>query len=216
MSSELRRQGSWRWLVSCQLVFLFHFSISDRKNLPNLSLWRLAQVEAGYYLLGSTLSKCQNLQTLVLAGGIFSFSLVAVSQGRSLPLPFLIQSLKRLFLTSIKISNGPCQQRTWFGSWVRWKGPSSLHSPSNWPAIFPLASNLSRTIWIATVFCPHSIQALLTFILDYVSFAYLLEYSESFKGLSNVKQLALRPTNLRLEPWFSEQPGLVKWERAKE
>jgi len=58
---------------------------------------RLTQVEAGYHALGSILIKCQNLQTLVLAGG-FSFSLVAISQGRSLPLPFLTQSLKTLFL----------------------------------------------------------------------------------------------------------------------
>ena len=90
--------------------------VRDFKGSPNkeespsfIKLWvaldfaaerQLTQAEAGYQLLESMLRKCQTLQTLVLAGGIYSFRLVAISQGRSLPLPFLTQSLKRLFVGS--------------------------------------------------------------------------------------------------------------------
>jgi len=59
----------------------------------------LTQDDSTYQALRIILTKCQHLQTLVLAGGIY-VPLVAISQERRLPLPFLTQSLKRLFLIS--------------------------------------------------------------------------------------------------------------------
>jgi len=61
-------------------------------------------------------------------------------------------------------------------------------------------------------------QATLSFNLDYSSFIYLLEYSETFKGLSNVKQLALRPkviwddgsiNSRRYKRWRGDESSLV-------
>ena len=109
---------------------------------------RLTQVEAGYYALGSILIKCQNLQNLVLAGGIYSFPLVAISQGRSLPLPFLSHSLKRLFLNSSAHykSNMTAQIMIWILGELK----RSLVSP----LALKLTSNLSPGL----LFSPHDLN----------------------------------------------------------
>ena len=57
----------------------------------------LTQVEAESVALGRILSKCQNLQTLLLEGGI-PFNLTDLFNGRDLPIPFLPYSLKQLYL----------------------------------------------------------------------------------------------------------------------
>ena len=71
---------------------------------------------------------------------------------------------------------------------------------------------------MAKVFCPYLTQAPIEFNLDKLSFACLLEYSETFKGLSNVKQLALRPRivwdddfiyNRGWQRWRGEESNLV-------
>ena len=62
-----------------------------------------------------------------------------------------------------------------------------------------LTSNLSPGLQpfprdlIGIVFCSNLTQASLGFNLDYSAFNYLSEYLETFKGLSEVKQLALEP-----------------------
>jgi len=70
------------------------------KALNSTAGRNLTQMEAKNRALESILIQCRNLQTLVLAGGILSFPLVAISQGKNLPLLFLAHSLKRLFLTT--------------------------------------------------------------------------------------------------------------------
>lgn len=50
--------------------------------------------------------------------------------------------------------------------------------------------NAQSVIWIL-VFCVHLRQASLSFTLTLEGYNFLLEYSETFKGLSKVEQLAL-------------------------
>jgi len=50
-----------------------------------------------------------------------------------------------------------------------------------------------NVIWIL-VFCVHLRQASLSFILTLDGYNFLLEYSETFGGLSEVKQLAFPPS----------------------
>ena len=91
--------GSINWLLQKEPSYgsqIQQLVVRDLKDHPTeeegasfIELWlalkfaagrKLTAVEAGYQALGSILSKCKNLQTLVLAGGILLFSLVAVSQ----------------------------------------------------------------------------------------------------------------------------------------
>jgi len=71
----------------------------------------LTQIEAESQALRSILGKCQNLQTLVLKYGIY-LCLKGLFNGRSLPLPFLTQSLKRLFWFLPNNRNRMAQRRT--------------------------------------------------------------------------------------------------------
>lgn len=74
----------------------------------------------------------------------------------------------------------------------------SLPQLSNQPFYhFPISTSdptlsAQNSIWIL-VFCPHLLQAVLSFSVDLASFNYLHEYVETFEGLSNVKQLSIIP-----------------------
>jgi len=110
INSLLQREPEHGRQIKLLVVKHFKATPSQEESASFYKLWdtldsaagrQLTQTEAENVVLRSMLSKCQNLQTLVLAGGVFSFPLVAINQGWSLPLPFLTQSLKRLFLTSV-------------------------------------------------------------------------------------------------------------------
>ena len=60
------------------------------------------------------------------------------------------------------------------------------------------------------VFCSALTRASISFNLDYSSFIYLSEYSETFKSLSNVKQLALRP-RIIWDDGSLNNGGWLKW-----
>lgn len=150
---------------------MLHMSLimaEEEEDLPksinsNMDPYRL---ETTYIMMGVILNECVNLETYI--NRYPEILRMTLSSRRpeneriphELPVPFLINSLKRLEISST----------------VRWD-----------------EGVLARqVIWIL-VFCVHLRQAIFTILISATGDApYLEEYSETFKNLSKVKDLAIR------------------------
>jgi len=146
--SLLQRESEFGSHIQHLVVPALKDDPTEEESASFMELWKalsstpgrkLTQAEAEYQALGSILSKCQTLHTLVLAEYVRSHWWLSAKERDSHSLSWLNPSRGSFWILA-EIPNGTWQHRTWSGSWVSWKDPLSLRLPSSWTPILPLAS----------------------------------------------------------------------------